>query len=191
MEVTAVCDANILFDFLSVSDGEQMIYAMTRYFHDVVVPDVVLHEVKQLTPEKAEQFGLHISETPLEALTYSPNDKKLSMQDRACLFLSQTQHWICITNDKKLRTCCLRSNGSALWGLELVVYLFHDNLILKELALAVGQEICRYNSRVTEKTYDEFVLALNKAEKEQADEEKEAESGFLVSKHVAFVATSH
>jgi hypothetical protein len=34
-------------------------------------------------------------------------------------------------------------------------------------------------------------LALNKAEKEQADEEKEAESGFLVSKHVAFVATSH
>ncbi len=57
--------------------------------------------------------------------------------------------------------------------------------------MAVGQEICRYNSRVTEKTYDAFVLALNKAEKEQADEVKEAESGFLVSKHVAFVATSH
>ena len=47
----------------------------------------------------------------------------LSFADRLCLVLARDEGYVCVTNDRRLRSECSRMSVAVLWGLELMVEL--------------------------------------------------------------------
>lgn len=159
MDDIAICDANILIDFLSVLDGKDAIRAMAVFFKHVYVPETVLKEVKEpyLSETEAEKLGLDIyKDIPLELLMSDPSSKGLSGQDRACLYLVRTNGWICITNDKLLRANCKHVGGTVMWGLELVLELVRNNLLSETFAKDLADQVKRSNKTISGVVLREF-----------------------------------
>ncbi len=95
-QVAAICDANVLIDY--VHADEEIIRELVAYWGTVNVPDRVLFEVKQLPLARAEELGLKVIETPLTL----PPGAGLSGPDRACLHYVITEGWTCITKARAL-----------------------------------------------------------------------------------------
>jgi rRNA-processing protein FCF1 len=107
----AICDANVLIDYLD--SDEDVVRELAKYWGTVYVPNRVLHEVKRLSDERAAELGLTIVETPLAL----PEASGLSGPDRACLHFVIAEGWTCIANDRLLRRECRRVGGKVVWGL--------------------------------------------------------------------------
>lgn len=113
----AVCDANVLIDYVAVD--EDVVREVVRFWGTVYVPTRILHEVKRLDEERAKGLGLTIIETPL-ILDPVPG---LSGPDRACLHFVLAEGWTCLANDRLLRKECMRRGGKVVWGLEMLLKL--------------------------------------------------------------------
>ena len=91
----AICDANVLIDFVKADEG--VLAMLAGDWEQVFVPDVVLSEVQQLSATRAGSLGLTIIPTPLDL----PKAPGLSYQDRACLHFAVSEGWVCIANDRR------------------------------------------------------------------------------------------
>ncbi len=156
--IGAICDANVLIDY--VKADADLIKELVGFWGRVYVPDIVLLEVRQISPERAKSLGLEIMETPLSL----PEVKSLSLQDRACLYFVIENGWTCIANDRQLRNECTRNSGKVIWGLEMLLKLVSAGMITKGRAREAGIKIKADNPLILEATLTEFLQQLDKVE---------------------------
>ena len=131
----AICDANVLIDFVKADDG--VLAMLAGCWEQVFVPDVVLSEVQQLSSARAGSLGLTIIQTPLDL----PKAPGLSYQDRACLHFAVSEGWVCIANDRRLRTECQRCGVETVWGLETLLLLVRSGALAESRARRVATKI--------------------------------------------------
>lgn len=144
-----IIDANVLIDFCQT---EQAVLAhVCEHLANVHVADHVLAEVKELDEASAVALGIHVFrvEYPLlsraaEASAHSP----LGFQDWICLLLAEQEGWICVTNDKRLRTECESRGVNVLWGLQLLLRLVERHVLSKTEAVRIAEAICATNKRI-------------------------------------------
>lgn len=146
----AICDANVLIDY--VAADEDVIRELAKYWGTVYVPNRILHEVKNLPDERAGELGLTIVETPLTL----PIASGLSGPDRACLHFVITEGWTCIANDKLLRRECKRKGGKVVWGLEMLLKLVSAGQITAARAKGIAEKIELVNPEITKALLEEF-----------------------------------
>ncbi len=146
----AICDANVLIDYAEAD--EDVIRELVTYWGTVYVPTRILHEVRKLTQERAEDLGLTIIETPLTL----PEYPGLSGPDRACLHFVISEGWTCIANDALLRKACERHGGKVVWGLEMLLKLVSAGQITAARALGIAEKINEVNPEITDKILTEF-----------------------------------
>lgn len=151
----AICDANILIDYVAVDD--YILKELASYWKEVHVPDIVLMEVPELSQERAVELGLIILPTPLKELEKIPG---LSYQDSACYFYVKKENAVCLSNDKKLRKVCKNIGKRVVWGLEMLLLLVEDNIITKERAKDIARKIESSNPEITEELLNEFLKKL-------------------------------
>jgi rRNA-processing protein FCF1 len=151
----AIIDANILIDYASVD--EDLIREIVIYWKKVFVPDVILHEVRDLTTERALELGLTIIQTPYVNL---PKRPKLSFQDRTCLYFVMAEKWVCIANDVPLRKECMKVGGKVVWGLEMLLFLVGNKQISKNRAKDVAIKIKKINPTITDDILETFLHTL-------------------------------
>lgn len=146
----AVCDANVLIDFVAVD--EDLIRELVKYWGRVFVPDVVLNEVKAIKMSRAEELGLTILETPLSVVEC----KTLTFADRACLHFAFENQWVCLANDSRLRKECTTRGVEAVWGMKMLVLLSEVGQITIHRALECGEKIHRLNPAITTEVLSQF-----------------------------------
>jgi hypothetical protein len=156
MAEIAICDANILIDF--VKADKQVIAKIAELYEKVNVPDIILHEVGVLSEQEATNLGLTIVETPLELEEIIG----LSYQDRTCLYYVREEKWDCLTNDCLLRRYCKDAGGTVVWGLELLLKLVNTKLITKSKAEKIARTINKVNPEINDKVLTEFMTKLDK-----------------------------
>ena len=155
----AICDANVLIDFVKADEG--ILAMLAGYWEGVFVPDVVLSEVRQLGADRAESFGLTIIPTPLDL----PHVPGLSYQDRACLHFALKERWVCIANDRRLRNECQRCGVETVWGLEVLLLLVGTGALAEPRARRVASKIHNDNPQITRKVLDAFLVELGRTGK--------------------------
>lgn len=155
-------DANILIDYCD-TDIEVLVL-VSEYLAPVVVPDVVLQEVRGRCRKMVEEAGITVIETPLSLLSSAADvSRRLSTQDRVCLEMASTNGWICATNDKVLRNACQTRGVSMVWGLELMVRLVDRGVLSKRKAQNVGRKMHQANPRsITESVLRNFIEELHR-----------------------------
>lgn len=151
----AICDANVLIDF--VKADEAVLAMVAGYWGSVFVPDVVLSEVQQLSTDRAGSLGLTIIETPLRI----PDVAGLSFQDRACLYFATREGWVCIANDRRLRNECQKCGVQTVWGLEMLLLLVESGTLAEARARRVAMKIHAENPQITRKVLDDFIGKLD------------------------------
>jgi rRNA-processing protein FCF1 len=152
----AICDANVLIDFVKADEG--VLAMLAGYWESIFVPDVVLSEVRQLSEDSARSLGLTIIETPLGL----PEVPGLSYQDRACLHLAMKEGWVCIANDRLLRSECRRRGVETVWGLEMLLLLVGSGALAAPRAKRVATRIHGDNPQITQKVLEDFLGELGK-----------------------------
>ena len=150
----AVCDANVLIDYLGVD--EDLVRELVRYWEVVYVPDVVLNEVRSTSRKRAEELGLQVLSTPLEL----PESRRLSYPDRACLHFVTQNRWTCIVNDVRLRKECQIQGVTVIWGLEMLVLMVESGQLTVERARGCALKIYEINPSITKAILDEFQARL-------------------------------
>ena len=155
-------DANILIDYASC--GMEVLALVSEHLAPVVVPDVILQEVRRLTQEQIEEAGITVVETPLDLLSPDPLvSKRLSTQDRVCLEMASTNGWTCATNDRVLRNACQVRGVPLVWGLELMVELVDRRVLPEKKARNVGKKMHQVNPRsITEQVLTDFLARINR-----------------------------
>lgn len=130
---------------------------VAKCFDCVYVPDVILQEVGETVESKAKDFGLIVVSSPLEV----EREPGLSFQDSVCLDFVKRTKCSCITNDKKLRSCCKREGGTVIWGLEMIEIMVSRKLITKQVALKAAEKIRTENCNITEEIVVQFEHDIN------------------------------
>ncbi|MFA6844862.1 MAG: hypothetical protein WCR02_03975 [Sphaerochaetaceae bacterium] len=156
MAEIAICDANILIDFIKAD--RKVIAKITELYEKVNVPDIILHEVGVISEQESAELGLTIVETPLELEEIAG----LSYQDRTCLYYVREKKWDCLTNDCLLRRHCKDAGGTVVWGLELILKLLDAKLITKVKAEKMARTINKVNPEINDKVLAGFLLELDK-----------------------------
>jgi rRNA-processing protein FCF1 len=154
-------DANILIDYASW--GMEVLALVSEYLAPVVVPDVILQEVRRLTQEQIEEAGIIVVETPLNLLSPDPLvSKRLSTQDRVCLEMASANGWTCATNDRVLRNACQARGVPLVWGLELMADLVELGALSAKNARNVGKKIHQVNPKsITKQVLTDFLARIN------------------------------
>lgn len=141
-----VADANVLIDYARTDPSILTLYV--RYFGPIYVPSVILDEVDQLDVSDCETLGLTVVDEPLQILLGATEQRgPLSFEDRVCLLLARSNNWTCVTNEKPLHRACKQEKVASIWGLRLMIELFHANQLTKESAVEIAQAIHRINPR--------------------------------------------
>ncbi len=153
-------DANILLDYASC--GMEVLPLVSEHVAPMVVPDVILQEVRRLTQEQIEDAGIAVVETPLSLLSPDPLvSKRLSTQDRVCLEMASANGWICATNDKVLRSACQARGVRLVWGLELMVELVDRRVLTEKTARNVGKKMHQVNpNSITKQVLTDFLARI-------------------------------
>ncbi len=151
---TAICDANILIDF-SKTDVD-ILPKIAHYFDRVYIPNIILNEVKIISIEKAEEMGFVVEECSLDVV----KEKGLSLADSVCLNYVRIKRCDCITNDRKLRSYCVNSGATVIWGLEMVLKLYEKRVITYKQAKKAAQQVKDGNVEITDEVFDSFITKL-------------------------------
>jgi rRNA-processing protein FCF1 len=155
-------DANILIDYASC--GMEVLALVSEHLAPVVVPDVILQEVRSLTQEQIEEAGITVVETPLDLLLPDPLvSKRLSTQDRVCLEMASANGWTCATNDRVLRNACQARDVRLVWGLELMVELVDRRILPEKKARNVGKKMHQVNPKsITNQVLTDFLARIHR-----------------------------
>lgn len=149
-----MCDANILIDYLNA--GEDCLQAACLYA-ELIVPDVVLHEVRQLDYHAAREMGVEILEVALDLLVEAENRiPGCSMQDTVCFLLGRQNSWICATNDGRMRKQCIEDGVTTVRGFRLLADMVAAGCMTASRARKAGRQIAEKNREITEGILEEF-----------------------------------
>ncbi len=150
-----VIDATALIDFLG--SKRSILPLISKHLGKLHVTRPVLEEVADLHESQCEPLGITIVDLTLAQ--YQEADSLvggLSFEDCTCLVLARDKEWVCVTNDKRLRSECCRHGIDCLWGLETLVKLV-QNLALSPIeAYTIGKTICQLNPFIKQGTFEDF-----------------------------------
>jgi len=117
-----VVDANVLIDYWN--SDITVLTLVSRIIGRIHIPDAVLENVSTLDAGDCDQLGLTIVQPNLDQLLEAGEKRGgLAYDDRLCLILARDHGWLCLTNDKALRTECADSGIEVAWGLEPMLTL--------------------------------------------------------------------
>lgn len=156
---TILCDANILIDYYDA--GKDCLRSICRYAA-VMVPDVVLSEVRQVDVDAAGKLGITIVETPLEILSETQfRNPGCSLQDTVCFLLARENEWICATNDGKLRKLCSENGVATVRGLRLLADVVAAGFMSRVRAKKAATRIAAINREITTGILEDFMRLLD------------------------------
>ena len=116
-----VLDANVIIDY---AKANKQVFSRLTALVDVFVPVLVFDEVNNLTEDEAINLGLRLYDNPFEMIAKAVTiSNGTSFQDKICMFTAQSEGFICVTNDKKLRKESIKEKVDILWGLEILLFL--------------------------------------------------------------------
>ena len=144
-----VVDANVLIDFCKTQSS--LLTLVSRHVGTIHVASPVLDEVHELDAERAHELGLVIVTPELamvRSAALSAKHSPLHFQDWICLLLAEEQSWICVTNDKRLRSECETRNVPVMWEFQLLLELVKCRALTAEDALAAANAIAGINRRI-------------------------------------------
>jgi rRNA-processing protein FCF1 len=107
-----VIEATTLIDFLS--SEKSILPLISRHLGKLHVTRPVLEEVADLHESQCEPLGITIVDLTL-AQYQGANSLVggLSFDDCTCFVLARDNEWVCMANDKRLRSECCRPGGDA------------------------------------------------------------------------------
>jgi rRNA-processing protein FCF1 len=150
-----VIDATALIDFLG--SEKSILPLISKRLGKLHVTRPVLEEVADLRKSQCGRLGITIVD-----LTFAQYKEAsslvggLSFEDCTCFILARDNGWICITNDKRLRSECCRHGIGCLWGLETIVRLVQTLALAPTEACAIGKTICRLNPFIKQDIFEDF-----------------------------------
>lgn len=154
-------DANVLIDYL---DSDPAILGLvSEHIGPVYVLREVLAEADGMTLAKCRELSITVhqleTEQFLEAVSVST---RLSYEDRLCFLACRDNGWVCVSNDKPLRTTCQDNGISVRWGLELMIELVHAGGISPARATRVAEKIRENNPlHITKAIIARFIARLS------------------------------
>ncbi len=157
-----VVDANVLIDFCKTQPA--LLTLVSRHVGAVHVASPVLDEVRELDAESAHALGLIIVTPDLAMVrnaALAAQRSPLNFQDWICLLLAKEQSWICVTNDKRLRTECETRNVPVMWEFQLLLELVKCSALSGEDALAAANAIAGINRRIPATVIAAFAQKLS------------------------------
>lgn len=115
-----ILDACVLIDLSHVD--RKVMGDVCRSIGSVHVVRAVFDEVQQIDEAGAVASGLTIVDPELADLLEAARVPRgaLSFQDRLCLMMAARQGWVCVSNDRPLRSECMARDVPVLWGLEML-----------------------------------------------------------------------
>lgn len=153
-----IVDANVLIDFCQTDPS--VLTLVVRHVGVVNVAEPVLDEVDQLDRLAAEALGIRVVTPDFACFTRAAQlaqRSPLHFQDWVCLLLAEAHHWVCVTNDKRLRAQCQQREVAILWGLELLLRLVAQGALPAGNAVDIAEAIHRTNRRQPRKLIDAFI----------------------------------
>ena len=152
-----IVDADVLIDYVSADLG--MLAAVSRVVGQIHVAAAIVEEVDGLDREKCAAHGLIVVEGTLELLQRASKERgRLSFEDHVCLQLAIEHSWICISNDRALRTACGDEGVQLRWGLQIMLDLLRVDGARLDDAIAAATTIHENNrTHVTRAILDDFV----------------------------------
>ncbi|MFK5986112.1 MAG: hypothetical protein QM479_11905 [Pseudomonadota bacterium] len=158
-----ITDANVLIDYVESDITILAIYSAE--IERIIIPEIILDEVEQLTFEECEHYGLQVVSEEMDVLNLASTNVHgpLSFQDKVCLYLTKSiDNAICITNEKALKRFCEEQEIPVKRGLKLMVELVEHKKIDAEVVLEVAQQIHRNNPLfITDKIIEEFTRIIS------------------------------
>ncbi|MGB4408053.1 MAG: hypothetical protein WBI82_14420 [Sphaerochaeta sp.] len=156
------CDACVMLDYLEFAP--RILSLTVKHLTQIYIPDVVLLELSKYSQSDIESLGIQIQETPLSYYLL-PLLGPLSLQDRACLMLSQEMGWTCVTNDQKLRKACDYEQVATLGGFGLLILLVRKKIITREEGIQIIKAIGKGNKWISPSLIETVISQLEATKK--------------------------
>ncbi len=137
-------DADVLIDLCEVDSS--FIKLISENIARAHIATRVLQEVEALSPSRCASLSLLVERpTTEELLAAGKLDCTISFADKVCLIMSRERGWTCVTNDRKLRSCCSKHRVRTRRGLRMVVDLVRAGVVSKKHAVNVAENIAQSN----------------------------------------------
>ena len=138
-------DACVLIDCINAD--RTLFKLVAQHVGTLHVTSAVLDEVDDIEDDNdVAELGLIVVEPDIEdAFTAASQAGPTSFQDRLCMLTARRHGFICVTNDRNLRTLCRREKVPMLWGLELIAELHSAGGISGKEAVKIAQIVQEYN----------------------------------------------
>jgi len=161
-------DANVLIDYQK-SDFS-VLGLVNKHVAEVHVLTTIIEEVDGLEVVDCERLGLKAIEPELHQLTQAASKRgQLSFRDHLCLLVASEAGFVCVTNDKPLRSACTADGVSILWGLEIMTALVKANAMRAADAIQTAEKIHLSNPlHITRKLFDRFAKIVSDVEKKRS-----------------------
>lgn len=136
-----IVDANVLIDYLRAD--EQVLVLAGRHLGVVHVVRDVVDEVEGLDDDRCAHLGLKIVEPTTEHLLAAGSHPRtaLSFEDRLCLLVAKENGFVCVSNDRALRSACAAETVDVMWGLQLMLQLVQAGGMTETEAVVVAEAV--------------------------------------------------
>lgn len=158
-----IIDANVLIDYLRAE--EQVLALAGRHLGVVHVVRDVVEEVDDLDDDRCAKLGLKIIEPTTEHLLAAGSHPRtaLSFEDRLCLLLAKESGFVCVSNDRALRSACVAETVGVMWGLQLMLRLVDAAAMTEAEAVLAAEAIHAANpAHITSRLVADFRLKAHR-----------------------------
>lgn len=153
-----LADANVLIDYRDVDPS--ILALAVKHIGPVFVLRDVLDEVRDFDETTAASLGMTVVDTSAELmLEISSLPRRLTRADRLCYLACRDSDWVCLTNDRFLRSHCEANSLRTSWGLELLIKLHGCGVLPPERAIEIARSIASGNRSIAA-VLDRFLQAL-------------------------------
>ena len=133
-------DANVLIDYQK-SDST-VLGLVNKHVAEVRILTAIIEEVDGLEIVDCESLGIKVIEPDLHQLGRAASKRgKLSFQDHLCLIVASDAGFVCVTNDKSLRSACREKKVCTLWGLEIMTALVEASAMSATDAIQIAENM--------------------------------------------------
>ena len=137
-------DADVLIDYCEVD--RTIIRLISERIARAHVATPVLGEVTALNKTRCAALKLQVDQpTTEELLAAGALNEPISFKDKICLVLSRERGWMCVSNDRKLISCCETHGVATLRGLGLLLELVRVGAMTKRRAGTLANKIGEVN----------------------------------------------